>query len=39
MIIFESEDAANQAIERMRENVPDAVTLQDAELREVVAHA
>ena len=39
MVVFESEDAAKQASERMRENVPDAVTLEDVELREVAAHA
>ena len=39
MVVFESEDAAQQASERMRENVPDSVTLDDLEVREVAAHA
>ena len=39
MILFESEDAANSAVERVRQNVPDAVTLDDVEVREVVANA
>jgi hypothetical protein len=39
MVIFESEDAANGASERIRANVPDGVTLEDVEVREVAAHA
>jgi hypothetical protein len=41
MIIFDSEDAANQAAERTREMVGriDAVSLDGVEVREVVAHA
>jgi 4-diphosphocytidyl-2C-methyl-D-erythritol kinase len=39
MVVFESEDAARQASERIRDNVPDAVTIDDIEVREVVAHA
>jgi len=39
MIIFESEDAANKASEMVRAGVPDAVTLDGVEVREVVAHA
>jgi hypothetical protein len=41
MIILESEDAANQAADRAREMVQniEAVTLEDVEVREVVAHA
>jgi hypothetical protein len=39
MVVFESEDAAQQASERMRANVPDSVTLDDLEVREVAAHA
>jgi len=39
MIVFESEDAARAAVERIRTNVPDAVTLESAEVREVVANA
>jgi hypothetical protein len=39
MLIFESEDAANGVRDRLRTMVPDAVTLEDIEVREVVAHA
>jgi hypothetical protein len=39
MIIFESEDAANAASEQIRANVPPGVTLEDVEVREVLAHA
>ena len=39
MIVFESEDAANGAAERIPEMAPDAVTLDDVEVREVAAHA
>jgi hypothetical protein len=39
MLIFESEDAANSMSEQVRSMVPDAVTLEDVEVREVVAHA
>jgi hypothetical protein len=39
MIIFESEDAANSATEFVRSSVPDGVTLEDVEVREVVANA
>ena len=39
MIIFDSEDAANQASEQIPSMIPDAVTLDDVELREVAAHA
>jgi hypothetical protein len=39
MILFESEDAANAASERIPSGVPDAVTLDDVEVREVVANA
>ena len=39
MIIFESEDAANEASEQIRANVPPGVTLADVEVREVLAHA
>ncbi|HWJ43781.1 MAG TPA: hypothetical protein VNR63_00230 [Gaiellaceae bacterium] len=39
MIIFESEDAAKQASERLQENIPAAVTLEGVEMREVAAHA
>ncbi len=39
MIIFESEDAATAASEQIQSPDPDAVTIDDIELREVVAHA
>ena len=39
MIVFDSEDAATAASERIPATVPDAVTLEDVEVREVVAHA
>jgi hypothetical protein len=39
MAIFESEDAANQMREQVQSLVPDAVTVEDVEVREVVAHA
>jgi heme-degrading monooxygenase HmoA len=39
MIIFESEDAANAAAGRIRSMAPEAVTVDDVEVREVVANA
>ena len=39
MVVFESEDAANQAKERIQQNMPDPVTLDEVEIREVAAHA
>jgi hypothetical protein len=39
MIIFESEDAANAMSEMARSVVPDAMSLDDVEVREVAAHA
>lgn len=39
MIVFESEDAARAAAERIGTNVPDGVTFEGAEVREVVASA
>lgn len=39
MIVFESEDAARAASERIPGTVPEGVTLNDVEVREVVAHA
>ena len=39
MVIVAPEDAANGASERIRANVPDGVTFEDVEVREVVAHA
>jgi len=39
MLVFESEDAANSVSDRLRSMVPEAVTLEDIEVREVVASA
>jgi hypothetical protein len=39
MLVFESEDAANSMSEQIPSTVPDAVTLEGVEVREVVAHA
>ena len=39
MIIFESEDAANAMSEKVPSMVPDSVTLESVEVREVTAHA
>jgi hypothetical protein len=39
MVIFESEDAAQAMSERVPSMVPDVVTLDAVEVREVVAHA
>jgi hypothetical protein len=39
MLVFESEEAATNAEERVRANMPDGVTLQSTEVREVVANA
>ncbi len=39
VIIFESEDAAQAASEQIESPDPDAVTLDDVEVREVVANA
>ena len=39
MIVFESEDAANAASDQIPSAIPDAVELQDVEVREVVANA
>lgn len=39
MIVFESEDAARAASERIPGTVPEGVTLEHVEVREVVAHA
>ena len=39
MIVFESEEAAQAASERIPGTVPEGVTLEDVEVREVVAHA
>jgi hypothetical protein len=39
MLLFESEEAARAAADRVGENVPAAVTLESVEVREVVEHA
>lgn len=39
MVVFDSEDAANGAKERVPGMLPDGVTLESIEVREVVAHA
>jgi hypothetical protein len=39
MLVFESEDAARAAAERISANVPQGVTFESAEVREVVASA
>jgi hypothetical protein len=39
MVIFDSEDAANGASGQVPSMIPDAVTLEDVEVREVAAHA
>ena len=39
MIIFESEDAATRVSEMIPATVPDTVTLEGVEVREVVGHA
>ena len=39
MIVFESEDAARNASERIRSGIPDDVQLEGVEIREVVANA
>ena len=39
MLVFESEEAAQAAAERIGSNVPEGVTFESAEVREVVASA
>ncbi len=39
MIVFESEDAARAVSERIHADVPEGVTIESAEVREVVASA
>jgi hypothetical protein len=39
MVVFESEDAANGFRDMLKGIVPEGVTLEGAEVREVVAHA
>jgi hypothetical protein len=38
-VICDSEEAANKLSEQVRSALPDAVTLEEVEVREVVAHA
>lgn len=38
MVVFESEDVANEMAERIPSMLTDAVTLENVEVREVVAH-
>jgi hypothetical protein len=39
MVVFESEEAANGMSARVPSMIPDTVTLESVEVREVVAHA
>ena len=39
MVVFESEEAANGMSEQVRSMAPEGVTVEDVEVREVVAHA
>lgn len=39
LIVFDSEEGARAAAERIGPNVPEGVTFEGAEVREVVAHA
>ncbi len=39
LVVFESEDAARDASEQIRGSAPTGVTIEDVELREVVANA
>jgi hypothetical protein len=39
MVVFESEDVARQASERVPQMITDAVTLESVEVREVTANA
>ena len=39
MVIFESEDAANSAVEQLRGAAPEGVVIDDIEIRDVVEHA
>ena len=39
MVVFESEDAAQAASERISSGIPDSVSLEGVEIREVVGHA
>ena len=39
MIVFDSEDAATAVSERLASETPDVATLEDVEVRNVIAHA
>jgi hypothetical protein len=39
MVVFDSEDAAKSASEQVPSMIPDAVTLESVDVREVAAHA
>lgn len=39
MVVFDSEEAANRMGENVRSVAPEGVTIDDVEVREVVAHA
>ena len=39
VVLFESEDHANAAAERVRSNAPETVTVENVSVHEVVAHA
>jgi hypothetical protein len=39
LIVFDSEDAADRAAETVSSGMPDVATIEDIEVREVVAHA
>ena len=39
LVVFDSEEAANGMSERVPSMLPDGVTLEDIEVRDVVAHA
>ena len=39
MVVFDSEDAANRASEQVPSMIPEAVTLENVDVREVAAHA
>ncbi len=39
VILFEGEDAANAMAQRVRENAPSSVTIEDVSVHRVVAHA
>ena len=39
MVVFDSEDVANRASEQVPSMIPEAVTLENVDVREVAAHA